>query len=216
MLAFEVAGTPFGYHKFSGGLSVAFVGYQLQYDACQVGISDRRGRWLQAHSDSFVVVSRDFSEFLGGQAWFCISGLGVDQASPFTFVCMVGSNCFWDGGEASPNCHSDSMSMLYLRRQLANVSFMGSAKRPIYTTTEIFRTDAKCEDGRVVLAGWEVCGDSLKAKWFRVVLSPQEAPYLYKEGKAQWASTSAELLASYVALFAFGLVSESRSSENSF
>ena len=71
--------------------------------------------------------------------------------------------------------------------------------------------DAKCEDGRVVLAAWEVCDDALKAKWFRVVLSPHEAPYLFKEGKAQWASSSAELLASYVALFAFGLVSESRS-----
>ena len=88
---------------------------------------------------------------------------------------------------------------------------MVSAKRPIYATKEIFRTDAKCEDGRVVLSGWEVCDDSLKAKWFRVVLSPHEAPYLFKEGKAQWASTSAELLASYVALFAFGLISESRS-----
>ena len=88
---------------------------------------------------------------------------------------------------------------------------MVSAKRPIYTTGEIFRTDAKCEDGRVVLAGWEVCDDSLKATWFRVALSPDEAPYLFKEGKAQWASTSAELLASFVALFAFGLISESRS-----
>ena len=103
------------------------------------------------------------------------------------------------------------LTMLYLRRQLANVSFMVSAKRPIHATQEIFRTDATCEDGRVVLAGWEVCDDSLKAKWFRVVLSPHEAPYLFKEGKAQWASTSAELLASYVALFAFGLISESRS-----
>ena len=67
VLAFEVAGTPFGYHKFSGGFSVAFVGCQLQNDACQVGISDRRGRWLlewidRAQADSFVVVSRDFSE----------------------------------------------------------------------------------------------------------------------------------------------------------
>ena len=43
------------------------------------------------------------------------------------------------------------------------------------------------------------------------MLSPDEAPYLFKEGKAQWASTSAELLASFVALFAFGLISESRS-----
>ena len=83
-----------------------------------------------------------------------------------------------------------------------------SAKRQIYTAMEIFRTDAKCEDGRVVLAGWEARDDSLKAKWLRVVLSPHEAPYLFKEGKAQWASTSAELLASYVALFAFGLISE--------
>ena len=70
ILAFEVAGTPFGYHKFSGGITVSFVGYQLQYDSCQVGISDRRGRWLvdwidKAQSDSFVVVSRDFAEFLG-------------------------------------------------------------------------------------------------------------------------------------------------------
>ena len=36
----------------------------------RVGISDRRGRWLlewidKAQADSFVVVSRDFSEFLG-------------------------------------------------------------------------------------------------------------------------------------------------------
>ena len=62
-----------------------------------------------------------------------------------------------------------------------------------------------------MLTGWEVCADSLKAKWFRVVLSPLEAPYLFKDGKARWASTSAELLASYAALFAFGLISESRS-----
>ena len=98
------------------------------------------------------------------------------------------------------------LTMMYLRRQLANVSLMVSAKLPIYTTKEIFRTDAKCENGPVVLAGWEVCDDSLKAKWFRVVLSPHEAPYLFKEGKAQWVSTSAELLASYVALFTFGLI----------
>ena len=104
----------------------------------------------------------------------------------------------WSGATASGTVgklpQTVILTMLYL---IANVSFMVSAKRPIYATQEIFSTDAKCEDGRVVLAGWEVCDDSLKAKWFRVVLSPHEAPYLFKEGKAQWAPTSAELLASY-------------------
>ena len=99
----------------------------------------------------------------------------------------------------------------HLRRQLAEVSFMVSAKRPTYVSSEVFRTDAKCEDGRVVLAGWEVCDDPMKARWFRLVLSPQMAPYLFKDGKSQWASTSAELLASYVALFVFGLVDGTRS-----
>ena len=212
VLAFEVAGTPFGYHKFSGGLSVAFVGYQLQYDSCQVGISDRRGRWLlewidKAQANSFVVVSRDFSEFLGR--------LGFVSQVLVWIKPHLSPLYAWSAATASGTVgklpQTVILTMLYLRRQLANVSFMVSAKRPIYTTGEIFRTDAKCEDGRVVVAGWEVCDDSLKAKWFRVALSPDEAPYLFKEGKAQWASTSAELLASFVALFAFGLISESPS-----
>ena len=70
VLAFELIGTPFGYHKFRGGLVSNFVGFHLRYDICQVGISDKRGEWLcgwvdQASSKNFVVATRDFSEFLG-------------------------------------------------------------------------------------------------------------------------------------------------------
>ena len=212
ILAFEVAGTPFGYHKFSGGITVSFVGYQLQYDSCQVGISDRRGRWLvdwidKAQSDSFVVVSRDFAEFLGR--------LGFVSQVLVWLKPHLSPLYAWSAATASGTVgklpQTVILTMLYLRRQLAEVSFMVSAKRPIYLSSEVFRTDAKCEDGRVVLAGWEVSDDPMKARWFRVELSPQMAPYLFKDGKSQWASTSAELLASYVALFAFGLVDGTRS-----
>ncbi len=70
VLAFELIGTPFGYHKFKGGLVSNFVGFHLRYDLCQVGISDKRGEWLcgwvdQVSSKNFVVATRDFSEFLG-------------------------------------------------------------------------------------------------------------------------------------------------------
>ncbi len=70
VLAFELVGTPFGYHKFKGGLVSNFVGFHLRYDLCQVGISDKRGEWLcgwvdQVSSKNFVVATRDFSEFLG-------------------------------------------------------------------------------------------------------------------------------------------------------
>ena len=39
LLAFEVIGTPFGYHKFKGGFSSDFVGFHLRYDRNEVGIT---------------------------------------------------------------------------------------------------------------------------------------------------------------------------------
>ena len=70
VLAFELVGTPFAYHKFRGGFASEFVGYQLKYDRNEVGISARRGEWLvnwikAAEEKRFVVVTRDFAEFLG-------------------------------------------------------------------------------------------------------------------------------------------------------
>ena len=64
---------------------------------------------------------------------------------------------------------------------------------------EQFRTDAKCTDDEVVLGGWEMASGR-----FQVTINQQEAPYLFAAGKgSQWASTSAELLASMAAHVAF-------------
>ena len=124
----------------------------MQYDACEVGICDRRGRWLfewidKAQTDSFVVVSRDFSEFLGR--------LGFVSQVLVWIKPHLSPLYAWSAATASGTVgklpQTVILTMLYLRRQLANVSFMVSAERPIYTTKEIYRTDAKCEDGRVVL-----------------------------------------------------------------
>ena len=70
LLAFELVGTPFGYHKFKGGFASKFVGFHIRYDLCEVGISKKRGDWLvdsiqRAERIRFVVPARDFIEFLG-------------------------------------------------------------------------------------------------------------------------------------------------------
>ncbi|CAE7193933.1 unnamed protein product [Symbiodinium sp. CCMP2592] len=72
------------------------------------------------------------------------------------------------------------------------------------------RTDAKCADGFVVLAGWELSDDTKSSKWFSLRLTPSDAPYLFdQEGKSQWASGSAELLATLAALHVFGYLTAS-------
>ena len=55
LLAFELIGTPFGYHKFSGGFAANSVGYHIRYDLQQVGITVKRGEWLCAWIDDKVL-----------------------------------------------------------------------------------------------------------------------------------------------------------------
>ena len=94
------------------------------------------------------------------------------------------------------------LSLKYLLKELSADSFLVSAHRPLHFSTDQFRTDAKCTDDSVVIAGWECVGDS--RRWFSLTIREDSAPYLFKPGKgAQWASTSAELLASLAALFLF-------------
>lgn len=61
-------------------------------------------------------------------------------------------------------------------------------------------------DGYIVVGGWEL----RSKRWFAVKLFPVDVPYLFKaSGKSQWASISAELLASLFALKAFGWLEQS-------
>jgi len=70
LLAFELVGTPFGYHKISGGFAANFVGYHIRYDLQQVGITTKRGEWLcswieSASTSKLVVQAREFLGRLG-------------------------------------------------------------------------------------------------------------------------------------------------------
>ncbi|CAE7263715.1 unnamed protein product [Symbiodinium sp. CCMP2592] len=66
----EMIGVPFAYHKFKGKTLVAFIGYELDYGARLVGLSEARGAWVcnwvdEARKARFVVSVRKFAEFLG-------------------------------------------------------------------------------------------------------------------------------------------------------
>eukprot|EP00435_Cladocopium_sp_Y103_P070514 s291_g35.t1 len=100
VLAFELIGTPFGYHKFKGGFAVEFVGFQMRYDTKKVGVTLRRGDCLRdcfGLTFRYVVVTRDFAEFLGSLGF--VSQLLVDEATFVTTVCMVSCHWIQYGGE---------------------------------------------------------------------------------------------------------------------
>ena len=202
VLAFELVGTPFAYHKFRGGFSSEFVGYQMRYDLNEVGISLRRGEWLSkwirsAEEKRFVVVTRDFAEFLGRLGFVAQLLVWLKPHLSPLFA--------WSAATAASTVAKLPeiviLTVKYLVAEFSIESYMVSARRPRVFTGEQFRTDAKCTDDSVVLGGWEVSS----GRWFQICLDESKAPYLFRPGKgSQWASTSAELLATLAALVAFG------------
>ena len=74
------------------------------------------------------------------------------------------------------------LSLLFLRAQLREGHRLVPAPHKAPQLRQLFRTDAKCEVGRVVLAGWLLGkdGSSGVARWFCLVLSPSDTPWLFK------------------------------------
>ena len=207
LLAFEVIGTPFGYHKFKGGFSSDFVGFHLRYDKCEVGITEKRGMWLfnwikALIEKKFVVQAREFSEFLGRLGFVAqlLTWLKPHLAPLFAWSAVA------TPGLVGKLPDTVILTLLYILGEMESETFRVSARRPIYFSGEQFRTDAKCTDEHVVLGGWEL----QTRRWFSLKLDRTQVPYLFKAegGGSQWASTSAELLSSLCALQAFGWFKE--------
>ena len=70
LLAYEIVGTPFSYHKFVGGVAVDFIGYHISFSSWQAGISEKRARWIvdwinQTERANWLVSGRALAEFVG-------------------------------------------------------------------------------------------------------------------------------------------------------
>ena len=108
LLAYELVGVPFGYHKLKGGLSSDFVGFHLRYDLCEVGITEKRGKWLRewilkVAASKFGVQTKEFCGVLG-EVGLCRSTAYLDEGTPFTTLLLGGCDFFGHCGEATRNC----------------------------------------------------------------------------------------------------------------
>ena len=209
ILAYEVVGTPFSYRKFKGGLSVDYVGYHLEYDRHVAGISTKRAEWIlqwinTLEQNGWMVQGRAFIEFTGRLSFVARV---VTWLKPFMAPLFAWSSVLARGTVMRVPVLV-FVTLRFLKEQLQKHGHWVNATAPWFSPKEAFRTDAKCESGRIVLAGWSTENgvENLKlAKWFSLEIFPEQLPMLFKEdGASQWCSTAAELLASYAASFAFG------------
>ena len=172
ILAYEVMGTPFSYRKFKGGLSVDYVGYHLEYDRHVAGISTKRAEWILQWIDTlerngWMVQGRAFIEFTGRLSFVARV---VTWLKPFMAPLFAWSSVLARGTVMRVPVLV-YVTLRFLKEQLQRHGHWVNATAPWFSPKEAFRTDAKCESGRIVLAGWSTENgvENLKlARWVQL------------------------------------------------
>ena len=203
-----LVGTPFAFHKFKGGVAVEFIGFFLSYEKSCAGVSKKRLTWIvewidKAEGSGWFATGRRFSEFLGRLNFV---GRLLTWLRPF-LAPLFSFNAVLHRGTVARMPAMVHLSLLYIRGELKRVGGLQTVRQMWLAPRESFRAEAKCEHNRVVLGGWSLQNglDPKLARWFSLAISPSELPMLFREnGESSWASTSAEYLASFAAMAAFG------------
>ena len=208
LLAWIMAGTPFSWRKFRGGIALDYVGFWTDYGRFRIGLSEKRAAWViktisELEASQYMMTGRAFAELLGRLGF-------AAQAVPWLRP-LLGPLYVWES-MLTPFMAARLpalviLTMKLLMERFSRGEFTSECWSPQPSTAEAFRTDAKCETGRIVLGGWELRndGDVKGSRWFSLEIRPETAPWLFYKGlDVQRLSTTAELLATYAALHAFG------------
>ena len=188
--------------KFRGGIELDYVGFWTDYGRFQLGFSEKRAKWVvrvisELEAADYLISGRAFTELLGRLGF-------AAQAVPWVRP-LLGALYVWDS-VVGPQMTARVPMMVALTLRVIKMRFLAgeytaSCWSPEPVSEEAFRTDAKCETGRVVVAGWECGGEISTARWFSFEVLANDAPWLYYRGvDVQKMSTAAEMLASLCSL----------------
>ena len=128
----------------------------MDYSRFEIGMSERRTSWLIAfidklETDNWLVLVRRFQEF-HGRLWFASQVLPGIKPLLAPGYATLG----WLQSEKTSTMKMPEMVALvciFIRAKFKEGLMKISCIVPEVYKGEIFRTDAKCDPGRVVLAG---------------------------------------------------------------
>ena len=204
LVLLQAMDVPLKWSKFRGGFKAGWIGYMVDLDLREAGLSRRRSDWAASWcsrlAEAEYVQIQEFREGLGR--------LGF-AAELFLFTKpLLGPLYSWCAVmDAEVSVQPPPMVKLVLSwlaecfRKREQVK-LGVPTRHI---GERYRADAKAEGDRVVLGGWELCGREGTAgcRWFSVGLSRAQIPWAYTRGDPFRSIAALELMATLLCILAF-------------
>ena len=196
---------PLSWKKVRGGVKVQWIGYQIDVQMFEKGISSGKVKWVEewisSHLISEGVVGRDLRSALGRFGF--VAG-ALHHVRPFLGPLFAWSAVLAPGTFAK---FPEAIRILleYVKMQISLES-MCKPRRVKERSREAFRVDAKAEGECIVIGGWEIPRGSSneKERWFSIRLNRRNAPWAYMKGEPFRNIASLELTAVLVAVILFG------------
>ena len=205
LFVLEVMEVPLSYKKVRGGTRIQWIGYQLDVNTFEKGISESKVKWIlgwiaKKRLDGGAT-GRELKSALGRLSF--VAG-ALQHIRPFlgplfAWAAALALGTFSKFPEAV-------RSLLSLVEKEVERKPMSVPRRIPELAVEIFRVDAKAEKDLVVIGGWEVPeqGGTWEAKWFSMQLTRRNAPWAFLKGEPFRNIASLELMAVLVAIIFFG------------
>jgi hypothetical protein len=204
LLAF---GTPLKWSKFRGGWDVEWVGFRTVYSKFAVGITEKRAAWLLQWMETLLKNGKvRIADFLGafGRVGFTINAL--DHCKP-----LLGPIYAW--ASVIVRQTRDWVDVPWAIRLI--VSWLSekirlcNAIQPVLDTPvqlgELFRTDAKAENGKAYVGGWECLQGkpTAECRWFYLEIRECDFPWVFVKKDPQRFIAALELMGTILAVLLF-------------
>ena len=201
-------GAPFKWKKFRGGFKTDWVGLHLDNSVFGVGLSKSRAAWMAGWLNSVVELGTvEISQFAGG-----LGRLNFAAMALFFYKPWLGPLYSWSA--TMLRCGKAKATLPWgLRFILKYLALQFEKGEQVMVTPEIpkdqgdaFRTDAKAENGRATVGGWECLNntDPSAARWFFLEVDRTNFPWAFhKENNPQRTIATLELLGTLLAIMVF-------------
>ena len=192
---------PLAWKKLRGGVKAEWIGYMLDIQRFELGVSESRALWASRWlSDKAAEKSVRLGELREGLGRLQFLAGPVEYIRPF-----LGPLYAWSS--IGPRFARPKlpvmvvMIMRYLAEELKG-NHMMPCEDPAENLGEVFRMDAKAEGSKIVIGGWRVkAGAQTKdAEWFSTELTSSTAPWAYARGDPFRTMAALELLGTLVSL----------------
>lgn len=203
-----IFGVPFKFSKQRGGMQVDWIGLHSDYTTYQLGLSVGRAAWL---SDWCSKLSKQLRvgarEVTSGLGRLCFAANALYWERPFLGPIYAWAASVRNLGHVVTLPWAIAFILAWLAKKLGEGGRLQSPPSMLQETGELFRTDAKAEDGRAWIGGWETLHsmDTRKARWFALEVEETWCPWIFcKKKDPNRVIAALELLGTLVAVMLFG------------